>query len=116
MNAFIAQFKAIKLNLYDKFFLFGCGVTFLVLMVNGMTILTLGGLFLIIGAFLTYKGQILISIAMYLIADVCWIVNAWQVDDIQGTIFIIIGITFGTASTWKMMSGQMEKDLIKRKD
>ena len=112
MSDFITQMKTMDLNIFDKMFLIG--FTFLVfwLLYNGLSILTFGGIVLIYGAFLTYKGQIFFATASYLLADVCWITNAWKFNDFQGVLFISIGITFGVIATLKMKNGNMKKDLL----
>lgn len=113
MRDIITQFRLIKLNIWDKLFLIGFTAIVIWLFINGMSVLTLGGIVLIYGAFLTYKGQIFLSVGSYIAADICWVWNAWQHDDSQGVIFISIGIVFGILATYKMKKGHMEKDLLK---
>lgn len=108
------QLKTIQLNLWDKLFLMGLTLLTIWLFVGGMSILTFGGLVLIYGAFLTYKGQIYLSAFTYLTADFCWVYNAWGHDDFKGVVFISVGIVFGMLATYKMKNGYMEKDLLKR--
>lgn len=75
--AFFKQLKTISLNKLDRVFLIGFTVLVIWLCYNGITILTLGGIVLIYGSFLTYKGQIFLSAFSYIVADICWIYNAW---------------------------------------
>ncbi|QSZ41511.1 hypothetical protein GJV85_05120 [Sulfurimonas aquatica] len=76
-----------------------------------MTFAILGGILLNIGAFLTFKGKIYQAVIVYLFADVCWIVMAYERDDFIGVVLIIIGVIFGTLAFWKMKSGSMSKTL-----
>lgn len=76
----------------------------------------LGGFLLNIGAYLTYKGKIYQSVTIYLLADLCWIVMAYQKNDYLGAGFIIIGVLFGFLAFKKMQSGKMQKNLTKDED
>jgi hypothetical protein len=78
-----------------------------------MSFAVIGGLLLNIGAFLTYKGRIYESVMVYLLADLCWIVMAWQRDDLWGVGSIVIGVSFGLMAFLKMQKGQMSKSLSK---
>ena len=78
-----------------------------------MSFAVLGGIFLNIGAFLTYKGKIYEAVLVYLVADICWIIMAWERDDIYGVISIVIGVTFGVLAFLKMKKGEMNKSLKK---
>jgi len=73
----------------------------------------IGGILLNVGAFLTYKGKIYESVAVYLFADLCWIVMAYERDDFWGMFSIIVGVTFGLLAFLKMRSGEMKKSLNK---
>jgi len=73
----------------------------------------IGGLLLNIGAFLTYKGRIYEAVIVYLFADVCWVIMAYEKDDYLGVISIIIGVTFGFLAFLKMRNGKMKKNLNK---
>ena len=73
----------------------------------------IGGIFLNIGAFLTFKGKIYEAVGVYLIADVCWIVMAYERDDLWGMGSILIGVTFGLLAFLKMNSGKMSKSINK---
>jgi len=114
MQDILKQIKLIHLNLWDKIFLSIMIFVTILLFYNDITALTIGGLILIYGAFLTYKGQIYLSVGTYLIADACWVYNAWENNDLKGVLMISIGIFFGILSTIKMRLGHMEKDLIKK--
>jgi len=71
----------------------------------------LGGILLNIGAYLTYKGKIYQSVIVYLFADICWIIMAFQKDDMIGAGLIIIGTIFGFLAYLKMKDGEMQKNL-----
>ncbi len=81
-----------------------------------MSFAVIGGLLLNIGAFLTYKGKIYQAVIVYLFADMCWIVMAYERDDYLGSVFIIIGTALGFLAYLKMRSGEMNKTLNKRND
>jgi len=76
-----------------------------------MTIATLGGIFLIIGAWFVFKGNVYMSVGMYFIADIMWVIIAFQSGDISGSIIVLIGMLFGLAAFLKMNFGVMRKTL-----
>ena len=78
-----------------------------------MSFAILGGILLNIGAFLTYKGKIYQAVIIYLFADICWIIMAYESNDYVGAVFIIIGTTFGFLAYLKMKNGEMNKSLNK---
>lgn len=78
-----------------------------------MSFAILGGILLNIGAFLTYKGKIYQAVIVYLFADLCWIIMAYQRDDFIGAFFIITGTTFALLAYLKMRNGTMNKSLNK---
>ncbi len=71
----------------------------------------LGGILLNIGAYLTYKGKIYQAVIVYMFADICWIVMAFQKDDMVGTGFIVVGTILGFLAYLKMKDGGMSKSL-----
>ena len=71
----------------------------------------LGGILLNIGAYLTYKGKIYQAVIVYMFADICWIVMAFQKDDMVGAGFIIVGTILGFLAYLKMKDGGMSKSL-----
>ena len=76
-----------------------------------MSFAVVGGLLLYVGAFLTWRGKIYEAVAVYLFADICWIVMAYERDDFLGVVSIIIGVTFGLLAFMKMRSGKMNKNI-----
>lgn len=76
----------------------------------------LGGLLLNVGAYLTYKGKIYEAVAVYLFADLCWIVMAYERQDFWGFLSITAGVTFGILAFLKMRRGEMNKNLNRKKD
>jgi len=76
-----------------------------------MSFAVVGGLLLNVGAFLTWRGKIYEAVAVYLFADICWIVMAYERDDFLGVVSIIIGVTFGLLAFMKMRSGKMNKNI-----
>jgi len=81
-----------------------------------MTWAVLGGLLLNVGAFLTFRGKIYQAVMVYLFADICWIVMAYERDDFWGVLSIVVGVTFGLLAYFKMRSGKMNKTLNKDTD
>jgi len=81
-----------------------------------MSFALIGGLLLNIGAFLTYKGKIYEAVIVYLFADICWIIMAYEKDDFFGMLSIITGVTFGFLAYLKMKNGTMGKNLNKEKN
>lgn len=75
----------------------------------------LGGIFLNIGAFLTFRGKIYEAVVVYLFADLCWIVMAYERDDVWGMFSITVGVILGVLAFLKMKSGEMNKSLNKKK-
>lgn len=71
----------------------------------------IGGLLLNVGAYLTFRGKIYEAVIVYLFADLCWIVMAYERDDIWGVVSIVIGVIFGILAFMKMKSGKMNKTL-----
>lgn len=76
-----------------------------------MSIPLIGGLLLILGAYLTYSGEIFKSVSVYICADICWCILAFQNEDYLGATFIIIGTLLGVLAFLKMQNGIMKKDL-----
>jgi len=73
----------------------------------------IGGLLLNVGAYLTYKGKVYEAVLVYLFADLCWIIMAYEKDDFYGMLSIMLGVTFGLLAFLKMKSGKMNKNLNK---
>lgn len=76
----------------------------------------IGGILLNIGAFLTFRGKIYEAVIVYLFADLCWIIMAYQRDDFWGVVSIIIGVSFGFLAFVKMKRGEMNKSLNKEEN
>ena len=81
-----------------------------------MSFAVIGGLLLNIGAFLTFRGKIYEAVTVYLFADICWIVMAWEREDFWGMASIILGVTFGFLAFMKMRTGKMNKSINKEKN
>lgn len=81
-----------------------------------MSFAILGGILLNIGAYFTYKGQVYQAVIIYLFADICWMIMAYQREDVIGTIFITIGTILGFLAYLKMKNGEMNKNLNKEKN
>jgi len=76
-----------------------------------MSFAVIGGLLLNIGAYLTFRGKIYEAVLVYLFADVCWIIMAYEREDFLGVVFIIVGVTFGVLAFLKMKRGDMNRNL-----
>ncbi len=76
-----------------------------------LTFLTAGGIILVLGAWFVYKGEIFFATFIYLLADVMWIFNAYQINDYHGMFFILLGMLLALATTLKMHYGTMLKSL-----
>ena len=81
-----------------------------------MSFAILGGILLNIGAYLTYKGQIYRAVVVYLFADVCWIIMAYERNDFVGFVLITIGTIFAFLAYVKMKNGEMKKTLNKEEN
>ncbi len=73
----------------------------------------IGGLLLILGAFALYRGNVHLSIILYLIADLCWLFLSLQVGNLFGSIMIGIGMILGVGVYIKMNRGIFVKTLHK---
>ena len=73
----------------------------------------LGGSFLIIGAFLLYKGKAFYSLIAYFFADLCWLAISYYNNATFGTISILVGIIFSVGVSLKMINGTFHKNLKK---
>ena len=70
-----------------------------------------GGILLVIGAFLTMQGKIFKAVIVYFVADCCWTLLAFQAGNIIGATFILIGMLLGLFAFFKMRTGKMRKNL-----
>lgn len=78
-----------------------------------MSAATIGGLLLIIGAWFTYRGNILLSIIIYFCADFCWLVIAVSTGDYLGSSLVLIGMALGIGIFIKMHKGIFVKTLLR---
>ena len=78
-----------------------------------MSVATIGGILLILGAWFTYKGNLYLSIILYFIADICWFIIALNSGDTLGSIFVLIGMVLGFCVFIKMNKGIFVKNLRK---
>lgn len=81
-----------------------------------MSFAIVGGLLLNIGAYLTFRGKIYEAVSVYIFADICWIIMAYEQDDFLGVFSILTGVTFGFLAFLKMRQGKMHKNLHKEKN
>jgi len=103
--------KGLELTKFDKIFFIGYISLWIYYLFSGMSYLTAGGILLILGAWLVFKGEIFVATLNYVIADIMWVLNAINIGDNEGTIFIIIGMLLGIAATYKMQIGSLAKSL-----
>lgn len=78
-----------------------------------MSVATIGGVLLILGAWFTYRGNIHLSIILYFVADACWFGIALNSGDILGSILVLIGMVLGFCVFLKMNKGVFVKNLRK---
>jgi len=79
-----------------------------------MSFAVIGGLLLNLGAYLTFRGKIYEAVAVYLFADFCWVVMAYDREDLWGVVSISTGVIFGLLAFLKMRSGKMSKSINKK--
>lgn len=70
-----------------------------------------GGVLLIVASFFVYTGQIFYSVFIYFIADIAWVVIAYQNENVTGAILVFIGMTMGLLAWLRMNTGYMRKTL-----
>jgi len=100
-----------KLNVFDLFFIPTYGLMCVFLLYVSSSVLTFGGVLLILGAWFIYKGEVFIATFIYMVADVMWVINAYKYNDFQGMFFILVGMSLGIVATFKMQFGKMSKSL-----
>lgn len=76
-----------------------------------MNFAIIGGILLNIGAYLTYKGKVYEAVIVYLFADICWMIMAYERNDLLGSVFILVGTILGFLAYLKMKKGTMSKSL-----
>lgn len=76
-----------------------------------MSVATIGGILLILGAWFTYRGNLYLSIILYFIADICWFIISLNSGDILGSILVLIGMVLGFCVFLKMNKGVFVKNL-----
>jgi len=103
--------KGLDLTKFDKVFFIGYSTLWIYYLFSGMSYLTAGGILLILGAWLVFKGEIFVATLNYIAADIMWVLNAVNLGDNEGTFFIIIGMLLGIAATYKMQIGSLSKSL-----
>lgn len=77
------------------------------------SVLTVGGVVLILGAYYIYFGNIYFSVISYTVADICWIINAITHGDLFGSVAISLGIIVGIIVTYKIKIGVFNKSIVK---
>lgn len=75
------------------------------------TYATMGGISLLFGNYFLFRGQILFSTPMYVIADLCWSAMAYEGNDTFGMVCVNVGIITGLWVTYKIKKGEFVKDL-----
>lgn len=109
--------KLISSYLYsENMFIYSLEIIFIIyiLSIFGITsVITLGGMMLILGAKYMNNGNMLFSTTSYIGADWCWALNAWNNNDIFGFITVNIGIIVGLGVLYKIHKGVFIKNLRK---
>ena len=70
-----------------------------------------GGILLIVASFFVYTGQIFYSVFIYFVADIAWVVIAFQSGNTVGAGLVFIGMSMGILAWLKMNLGHMRKNL-----
>ena len=78
-----------------------------------MTVATLGGIILVIGAYFVFKGKMFEASIVYFIADICWFTLAIQNNDYLGALLVTIGTLLSMGAFYKMHKGIFHKSLKK---
>jgi len=78
-----------------------------------ISLATVGGILLIIGASFMYVGDVKKSILTYFVADICWVILGYQNNDIIGMITISVGMILGFLVFLKMHTGIFRSTLKK---
>lgn len=71
----------------------------------------IGGVLLVIGAYLMYTGNVKYSILTYFVADIMWAIMAYIAEDYIGLTFVLIGMVLGFGVFLKIHTGIFRKDL-----
>jgi len=78
---------------------------------SGISIVTVGGLYLILGAFYMYFGKIGFASIAYVLSDISWAINAYAYQDYFGFAVVLIGVLVGMTVMYKMKQGVFVTDL-----
>ena len=76
----------------------------------------LGGLFLVLGAWLLARGNIYLSVLAYFIADIMWVLMAVSQHAYFSAIVIVFGMLSGLYVWWKMNRGDYRRSIRKDTD
>jgi hypothetical protein len=74
---------------------------------------SIAGIFLIVGATLTMRGNIYYAVLSYLIADACWLIVAVDEGNTWSLITVGIGSFLGLLAFIKMHRGTFHKSITK---
>lgn len=80
---------------------------------SGISVVTVGGLYLILGAFYMYFGKIGFASMAYVLSDIAWAINAYTYQDYFGFLVVLIGVIVGISVMYKMKQGIFVVDLHK---
>jgi len=71
----------------------------------------IGGLFMICASYAMYRGNAYLSIILFSIADICWVVQSIISGNIFGSVVIGVAIIFGVLTFLRMRQGTFNKTL-----
>lgn len=80
-----------------------------------LSISSIAGILLILGALLTYLGRIYFSVMFYVIADFLWVVNSYIQSDWTGFVLTGVGTLLAIGCLIKMHLGLYNRDIIKNR-
>ena len=76
-----------------------------------MSLLIIAGAFMILGAYLFYRGQVFLASIIYQIPNSIFLIIAFQNKDIFGGLTVFVGICLALATIYKMHTGSFVKNL-----
>jgi len=102
---------------YELYIFIICNIILIIcFLIFDLTYLNLGGILLSYASIWYARGNILFGAIIYLFADICWLLNAFEQDDLGGTVNIFIGIVSGIYIMYNMKQGIFRTSIKKDKN
>lgn len=96
---------------HRSLFIVGIGLLAILAYVGSLSIVTIGGMYLMLAALWMANGKIFYASIIYVLADLCWAINAWHLEDYFGFTSVIFGLSMGLLVMYKMKEGIFVMDL-----